>query len=42
MWRGELGRWTWELVVGEEAGASALYAEGPGVWKQGLGIEGQH
>jgi len=41
-WRGESGRWTWELVAGEEAGASALYAEGPGVWKQGLGIEGQH
>lgn len=42
VWRGESGRWAWELVAGKEAGASALNAEGPGVWKQGLGIEGQH
>ena len=42
VWGGELGGWTWQLVVGVEAGASALYAEGPGVWKQDFEIEGQH
>lgn len=40
VWGGELGRWTWELVVGVEAGASALYAEGleTGFWDRGTAL----